>query len=60
MAEWKKHSHKRRIDWTVDGLMPDIDYHTKTKHLLLESYLQDWGRNPNRKLQNWDGSSNSN
>lgn len=42
MVEWQKYSHKSEIKWTVDGLMPAIDHHTKTKHLLLESYLQDW------------------
>lgn len=42
MREWQKYSHKSEIKWTVDGLMLDIDHHTKTKHLLLESYLQDW------------------
>ncbi|PSB21348.1 hypothetical protein C7B76_05205 [filamentous cyanobacterium CCP2] len=42
MVEWKKYSHKSEVKWTVDGLMLDIDHHTKTKHLLLESYLQDW------------------
>lgn len=42
MTGWKKYPHKSQVKWTVDGLMPDIDPHTKTKHLLLESYLQDW------------------
>lgn len=42
MVEWKKYGHKSEVKWTVDGLMLDIDHHTRTKHLLLESYLQDW------------------
>lgn len=42
MADWEKYRRKSKIEWTVDGLMPDIDHHTKTKHLMLESYLRDW------------------
>jgi three-Cys-motif partner protein len=44
IMEWQKYPNKKgKILWTADGrTIPKIEPHTKIKHLLVESYLEDW------------------
>ena len=38
----RKFPKKKKVQWTTDGQMPDLQSHTEIKHCLLESYLEDW------------------
>ena len=44
IMEWQKYANKKRnVLWTADGSkIPKIKPHTKIKHSLVESYLEDW------------------
>jgi three-Cys-motif partner protein len=42
--EWQKYKKKAKIYWSADGSsqIPNIEPHTKIKHLLVSGYLEDW------------------